>query len=340
MSDSSTRTSLQNWTNISAGPRQVKDVAKAVSALHWEGKTFVQLYGVTGGTEHRSVMTSPFGQVRPEAVALDLAIRERFGYQITKANTRDILAAYTAAVTEAETSRPVEDERRTPEADAEIQAKMAEQGAAQQAKQDASDAILAGVLAKAPRGAKALIIAEWHEDASDPMSDYSASHTTRTVAIGFRSSSRENFLALTAAAKAFPETAGTTFTEHRDNHSMGAGNYLSDHGWAGSGTGWLIRSRDIPASGKMTYLDLTGDAIPDSAPARPARSAPPRGNGVTISPSSIGRAGVVEVRFDAKPVTEVIASLKSHGFRWARGNACWYGTDTAFADSLAAGGRQ
>jgi hypothetical protein len=49
------------------------------------------------------------------------------------------------------------------------------------------------------------------------------------------------------------------------------------------------------------------------------------GNGITLRPSSTGRAGYVEVHFQAKPPEEVRAELKSAGFRWARLSRCWYG---------------
>jgi hypothetical protein len=45
---------------------------------------------------------------------------------------------------------------------------------------------------------------------------------------------------------------------------------------------------------------------------------------------------VVEVRFAEKPAAEVIQGMHDHGFRWARGNRCWYGGDVAYANSLAA----
>jgi hypothetical protein len=330
------------WQNVSAGPRQVKDLNKALSALNWEGKTFTELSGVAGGTEHRSTMTSPFGTARPEAGALDVAIREKYGYEVTRDNVRAIIADYEAATAEAAKSRPVEDNRRSAEEDAELKAASAARDAEYEARRQAETAVLTAVMAKAPNGAKALIVAEYREDASDPMTDYFNSHTVRTVAIGWRFTSREDFRALAAAAAAFSETAAVTFTEHRDNYSMGAGNYLSDHGGAHSGTGWIVKSASLPCQ----WVNLTEDALPDA----PATGGPgfydQRGNwtpqapttsaeGVTISPSSIGREGVVEVRFAAKPGPEVIGGLKYHGFRWARGNRCWYGRDVAYAEALA-----
>ena len=321
---------IANWQNISAGPRQVKDLNKALSALRSEGQAHDELYGVTGGDEHRSTLIAMMSPVRPEVTALDLAIREKHGYQVTRDNVREIIADYAAAQPEARTSRPVVDARRSPEEDAELKAAQAARDAEYQAKRDAENAVLDQVMAKAPKGAKALIVAEWREDASDIMTDYFASHTRRTVAIGWRYSSREDFRALHTAAAQFSETAAVEFSEHRDNYSMGAGNYLSDHGWAGSGSGWLIKSASLPCK----WVNLSEDAIPH-ATARPS-SAPVSGDGnVKVSPSSLGREGVVEIRFSDRPADDVLVGLKAHGFRWARGNRCWYGSDTAYAETLA-----
>jgi hypothetical protein len=322
--------STSRWQNVSAGPRQVKDLQKAIRALRCEGMTRDELTGVIGGEERSWSRMAVTGGPRPEVTVLDEAIRARYGCQVTRQNVRAIIADYEAALPVARRSRPVEDNRHTPEEDAEIQARRAARDAREQARRDAESALLAQVMAKAPRGAQALIIAEYHEDASDPMTGYFATRTRRTAAIGFRFSSREDFRALRAAAAHFSETAGREFTEHRDNHSMGAGNYLSDHGWAGAGTGWLIKSASFPCR----QVNLTEDAIPDT-PAAPPAAGSGAGASVTVSPSSPGREGVVEIRFAGKPAADVLAALKAHGFRWARGNRCWYDRDAAYAASLA-----
>jgi hypothetical protein len=356
-------TMTDKWQNVDAGPRQVKDLNKALSALISEGRAHDEISGVVGGEEHRSSYITFGGGCRAEVVALDEAIREKYGYQVTKTNVRAIIADYEAAIPDARKSRPTVDNRRSAAEDAELKAKVAARDAEYQAQRDQQNAVLDQVMAKAPASAKALIFAEYHEDTSDPMTDYFASRTTRTVAIGFRYGAREDFRAMRAAAAQFPETAhmaseetltawhqanGSTrhhqdTLEHRDNWSMGGGNYLSDHNSANYGTGWVIRSRAFPC----TYVHLTEDAIP-AAPAAPDTGRgfyDQRGNwipqasttseGITVSPSSLGRDGVVEVRFADKPAPEVLAGLKAHGFRWARGNRCWYGSDTDYVNALA-----
>lgn len=266
---------MTEWRNISAGPRQVKDLSRAVSALQWEGKNHDEITGVVGGQERRSTYASMCGPVRPEVAALDEAIRAKYGSEVTSGNVRAIIADYEAAMPEARESRPVDDNRRSPEEDAELRSARAARNAEIEAAQSAASDLLEQVKGKAPAGAKALIYAEYHVDTSDPMTDHFGSRVTRTVAIGFRSSSREDFRALRAAAGRFAETAHLSVgegVEHRENYSMGGGNFLSDHGSSDSGTGWVVRSREFPCQ----WVNLTEDAIP-AAPAVPA------------APASVGR---------------------------------------------------
>jgi hypothetical protein len=258
-----TATAARKWQNISAGPRQVKDLQKAIGRLRGEGQAHDEINGVVGGEEHRSTYIGMCEPVRAEVTALEEAIKDQHGAVITKDNVRVIIADYAAALPEACKSRPVVDSRRSAEEDAGLKARIAAQNAGYEAKRAAADALLDQVRVKAPAGTKALIYAELHEDTSDSQSDYYGSRTVRTVAIGFRASSREDFRALHAAAGQFPETAHLASgddTERRDNYSGGGGNYLSDHGSSNSGSGWVVRSREFPCQ----YVELTEDAIPDA----------------------------------------------------------------------------
>jgi hypothetical protein len=317
---------VQAW-QADVGPRQRKDLERAIGRLRWEGQTHIQLSGVKGGKEHRTALTSVFGPARAEATAADLAIREKYGYKVDRKNVREVIAAYEQATTDIGPSRIVEDTRRSPEEDTAIQEMIAEREAGYAAERDAQAALLEQVTAKAPSWAKALIVAEYNVDKSEPQTDYFANASTRRVAIGWRSGSREDFRQLRAAAAQFSETWGLTFEERRDNYSMGKGNYLSDHGWDGAGTGWVVKSYALPAK----WARLTEDAIPGQpaapAPAELAASA----GGVTVRP---GQAGKVEVVFDEKPAPEVRKALKDKGFRWHPPSGCWYGRDKAFAESL------
>lgn len=271
-------TDFGRWPTNTAGPRQQKDLDAAIAALRCEATTFDEQTGVLGGEGQSFTKWIPFSVPRPEVAELDAKIRDDFDHTVTRDNVRTVIAAYKNALPAARESRPTVDNRITPDqaaAGKEAADRHAEQ---YRAKREAETALLNQVMKKAPTGATALIIAEYHEDASDPVTDYAASRITRTVAIGFRTSSRESFPALRGAAASYAETrhlanqaaldawqheqnhprAGNSQLEHRENYSMGQGNYLSDHDTARSGTGWVIRSHTFPCE----YVRLTEDAIP------------------------------------------------------------------------------
>lgn len=58
-----------------------------------------------------------------------------------------------------------------------------------------------------PAGAKAVIIAEFHEDQSDLQSDYFAHRTTKRIILGFSTHTRDLFSEMRKAAALAPETA-------------------------------------------------------------------------------------------------------------------------------------
>jgi predicted RNA methylase len=335
-------TDATKWQNVSAGPRQVKDLQRAIGALQREGKTHDELTGVIGGKEDRTSLWGPMGLVRAEVAALDEAIRAKYGHAVTRENVRQIIADYDAALPEARKSRRTEDNRRSAAQEAERTAAAAARDAEWNAKREAEGAMLAQVMAKAPRNAQALIYAEYREDASDPMTDYFNAITKRTVAIGWRTGSREDFRQLRAAAAQYPETAhmadedtlkawqvehnGRAWgeLEHRDNYSMGAGNYLSDHGGAHSGTGWIVKSAAFPCA----YVQVTEDAIP-GAPAKPETPARPVGtsDGRAVSGDVLdvlsratadGNAVRLTDKLDRATYVAVAEVLKAHGGKWNR----------------------
>ncbi len=325
----------RKWTATGLGPIQQKRVGQALSALSWEGKAVVELTGVIGGREREAVLVNVTGPVRPEVLEAQDRIGERFGWTVTAANHRDVIAAAEQAVAECKATRHVVDKRITPEQDAENRALMEARDREHRERAEREAALMGEVRAKAPAGAEAVVVAELQEDTSDPMTDYFANKTTRRVAIGYRFGKREDFAQLRQVAASFPETAhlAAKETERRDNYSMGAGNYLSDHGSANFGSGWVVRSYPLHGAGAPHLFEV---AIPDR-PAVPTHM--PAGTGqAVVRPSSTGREGFVEVVFAEKPSQETLDALKAHGFRWARGNRCWYGRDAAFAEALAGQG--
>lgn len=257
-----------------------------------------------------------------------------------------------------------------------------------------------------PANAQAVIVAELREDDSDMMTDYFASHTTRTVAIGFRTGSREDFRQLRAAAGRFEFTAhlgpncdqytvrsvwaadspagtafnwrkgdyyvhgalhGQTFTkredaeqaiakaeplgtcdgvaleyiigkesiEHRENYSMGAGNYLGLSKYSG----WIVRSRELKYSGyrndvyETEYLEVLMAKPVDAVPRGWDKI---DGGGSAVSLSENEEKDGLEIRFAEKPAVEVLTRLKAAGWRWSRFSACWYAKRNERARAFAA----
>lgn len=112
----------KKWTS-QAGPIQTKKVNEALSAIGQEGRTFTEKWGVTGVDEHDSNFYSPFSPPRAEANQALAALGEKFNWTVTRENHAQIITAAWEAVTELKKTRPVQDKRRTPEEEAERNAK-------------------------------------------------------------------------------------------------------------------------------------------------------------------------------------------------------------------------
>ena len=91
-------------------------------------------------------------------------------------------------------------------------------------------------------------------------------------------------------------------------------------------SGWIIKSYPIDSPyWRVTELAVgerpassSSEATAPSATSVSGGSARRQGNGgITVSPGT--RPGFVEVRFPDRPSEDVLASLRSRGFRWARG---------------------
>lgn len=112
-----------------------------------------------------------------------------------------------------------------------------------------------------PEWAKGYLVAEYHKDKSDPMTDYFAYVVTETVLLGFSKSDRNNFSEMRKLAATFPETAhlaGSEGVEHRENYSGGLGYYLSRN--CGRHSGWVIRKESLkygPPRGSRAVVDFS-----------------------------------------------------------------------------------
>lgn len=263
-------TEKAKWTS-SAGPIQTKKVVKALGELkrlasshkEWSGvKPAPGMPDTAPDARDLSTLWSPFGPATfPAALeALD-AIEKKYGLLITRENHGDIIAEATITAERLAKDIPVIDNRREYEAAKIMDTARANADLQRQLEDDKAKASHAAIMAKRPPWAAALIIAVYQKDDSDSMTDYFASHDERIVAIGWRKGQREDFKQLRRAAWNFKETAhltsGPDAFEHRENYSMGAGNYLSAGGH--HSTGWIVRSESLP----LNLYKAIEDGIPE-----------------------------------------------------------------------------
>ena len=107
-----------------------------------------------------------------------------------------------------------------------------------------------------PVDAKAVIIAELHEDESDSMTDYFGYKTVRTVILGFSNHTKDLFLEMRKYAVNFDETAYLSTEnkeyEHREKYSMGAGYYLGQSKYSG----WIVKKRRFYKDREFIINDL------------------------------------------------------------------------------------
>lgn len=111
-------TTTKKWAG-SIGPRMAKSVNAAINAVNWEGKSRVEISGVVGGNEFRAVTTSMFGAVRTEATEGLQDIGDRYEWNLTPENYKLVIAELDTLKRRLEETRPVVDNRRTPEVEAE-----------------------------------------------------------------------------------------------------------------------------------------------------------------------------------------------------------------------------
>lgn len=127
-----------------------------------------------------------------------------------------------------------------------------------------------------PENAKALIIAEQERDESDLMTDYFATSTSQTVILGWSTHTRNIFSEMRKHAGKIEETKHLAIApdvnsnghkkteenkswwhpsnEHRENSSMGHGNYLKASGRYDSG--WVVRKCYYKPGVESHYLSL------------------------------------------------------------------------------------
>jgi hypothetical protein len=95
--------------------------------------------------------------------------------------------------------------------------------------------------ATVPDDVQAVIVAELHEDNSEPMTDYFGYSTQKTVILGFSTHTKDLFSEMRKYAVNFNETAHLAEEnrkyEHREKYTGGEGYYLGESKYYG----WIVR---------------------------------------------------------------------------------------------------
>jgi hypothetical protein len=221
------------WTNAGAGKIQAKRFNDAWGKLNWENNTFVELTGVVGQSESSSTLTALFGgNVRDDVSAAKEKIGTAYNWTVTTANAAELVKAIEAELPALKANRPVKDQRRTPDADAEQQAESARrivESNEKAKKHNQGFATLYGngqTVTVAP-GMMA-VTARVCYDNSDTMTDYFDRHASlspRFVLLVVPKQAETERLARRGASVS-PILAGFTFDWHSEKYSMGHGNYL------------------------------------------------------------------------------------------------------------------
>lgn len=326
-------TDPRKWTAIKPYPTKakLKEVSHWILAPTRIQKQYTELTGIIGKpeTEDRFSFEVLIGSTSmPEVAEKCLELAGKYDWQVSKANADAIIADYKQAYDDLKHLIPVVDKRITQE---EHDARQAATLAAHDKRvRDQEEANKLGIANRKrlatimPAGAKRVIFAEHDVSDVDLRTDYFSSHTDQYAIIGFAYSEREDFHAMRLAAVSFPPTAalgpdGPSGVEHRDNYSMGGGNYLKNGDK--NCTGWRVRSHRMPLHDSLLNREIQfAYTPPPSSPAALAQSAGVSGITITHNREKDG----IELRFPDKPSAEIRDQLKSHGWRWSRFGSCWY----------------
>lgn len=188
-----------------------------------------------------------------------------------------------------------------------------------------------------PKGAKAVIVASFMKDESDPTTDYFHASTKKAVIIAWSFSERNDFSEMRKAAAGYDPTrelaTADKDSEHRENYTGGSGYFLG-----AKYTGWQIKK--VPLSNYSLpglYQKAANPELFQVPPTPAAHQLQPQAvDGITITQNDEKQG--IEIRFSKKPAQEIIDKLKQHKWRWSNRQKCWYIKNTqanlAFAESL------
>jgi hypothetical protein len=333
---------MGKWQNTSAGKIQCKRFNDAWGKLKWENNTYVELSGVIGQSERRSVCSVLCGpNTREDVTAAQERIGERFAWTVTAQNVNEIIKALADELVTIEQNRPVHDERTTPDAEATRRAEFARITAEQKAK---GDQTAAAFIAHYGDGEKVTVqlgqvavVAQVCFDNSDTMSDYFERHASLSqsfvLAVVPKQAETEKLARRGVAVS--PLLSGVEFDWHTEKYSMGHGNYLESKGGFELPLGLQnIRTRNgsgiTRAHWEITFQTAYREPLTLDAFAGYGQEPQPTtdpGNGQAVTDAAITEneeKNGIEIRFPSKPSAEVLETLKANGWRWSRFSSCWY----------------
>ena len=347
---------MRKWQNTNAGPIQCKRFNDAWSKLKWENNTYVELTGVIGQSERRSILALMGGsRNREDVAAAQETIGARFGWTVTKENVNEITAAISTAIETVQQNRPVEDNRTTPTAEAERREKYTQMAAEQKERATKTAAAFIAHYGSSEKvtaqPGQMIVTAQICFDNSDMMTDYFDRHASlsQSFALLIVSKQAETERLARRGSEVSPLLSAAEFDWHTEKYSMGHGNYLeSKGGFELPAELQGLRERQgqkvTRAHWEITFQHVyrepvTLDAIAGyRAPQTPDPKKPETetSSGVTVTEND--EKNGIEIRFPSKPSADILDSLKAAGWRWSRFSACWYAkrSDTArrFAESL------
>ena len=329
---------MSKWTNNGAGPRQCKRFNQAWSKLNWEDKTFTELTGVIGVSEHSSTLTTLVsGGGRADVTEAKERIGNQFAWTVTASNVNQIIAAIEAELPKLAANRPVTDKRETPtarsERDAELERINLEQVEKSKRERSAFIALYGnGETATVNLGQMA-VTARICYDNSDSMTDYFDRHCglSPEFALLVLPKGPETEAKARQGVNVSEYLSRLTFEWHTEKYSMGHGNYLESDGFELPGEVSAIRTHYRGGEVTHGHWEIEFRAAysePLTLPAfkgygaKPAAPVSQSANGVTVSENS--EKGGIEIRFPSKPASEVLDTLKANGWRWSRFSGCWY----------------
>lgn len=246
-----------NPTDI-PGPRQVKAFNEAVSKVKWNAQAIeadgFHTVALFSNRFYNLPMLEAYGKLCERHANV-------VGKKMIRAITDEILTIAAMPKVKQTYRDQTQEEIEQDVAATKAYEEANKQRAAEAAK---SDEMKSKLLATMPVNATALIVAEEEIDACDIMTDYFSVKTNKRVAIGWRTGPREDFKQLRRAAGTYEPTKhlqdAPATAEHRDNYSMGGGNYLK--ATSRYSTGWTVRSVALPREGSNYFPQVDEIAIP------------------------------------------------------------------------------